>query len=182
VYGLKEWQVVADAILEEKHLVLLRKGGILDSQYDFPPNKREFVIFPTYEHQKIEYIKPQYQYLYKQSDERYQITLFCKLIECFPIQEKKYLEYLVDYTIYTYEFLEMKFNYRPLEPLNVLFIEPYKLVSPKEVEYNEHLRGCKSWVELGQIEGLDDKVLIFSNETMLKVKELINEFRCREKP
>lgn len=157
--ALKEWQVVNDAILENKQSVLIRKGGILDSIDEFPPDKKEFFIFPTYEHQKKEYVKQEFHYLFKMpsfvihsaSDKpnvKIKINLLCTLKQCIQITDKKQLEEIYPFVIYTMEFLEMRFNYRPNEPLNILVIEPHKLEAEKLVEYTEYLRGCKSWITL----------------------------------
>ncbi len=157
--ALKEWQVVNDAILEGKQSILVRKGGILDTINDFPPEEKEFLIFPTYEHQKKEYVKKEFHYLFKEPEvskcevgevllEKYKINLLCKLKECKQITDKKQLKDILQYVIYTYEFLEMRFNYRQDEPLNVLVIEPHTLEKEILVEYTDSIKGCKSWITI----------------------------------
>lgn len=161
MYALKEWQVINDAILEGKQSVLVRKGGILDSVYDFPPDKKEFYIFPTYEHQKKEYIKKEFHYLFKTDWKVSQhfndggfsyvkINLLCRMVECIQIKNIDELVSIYSQVIYTPEFLKTRFNYRPEEPLNIIRIIPQKLDKEFYVEYREDYRGCKSWIKLSE--------------------------------
>ncbi len=148
MFALKEWQVVIDAILDRKQFILLRKGGILDTPYDFPPDKKMFFLFPTYEHQNKKFVREEFHYIFKQPEDKYKIKVLCNLIKCISIRSMELLKLLLPYVIYTEEFLLMRFKYRPNEPLNVLFISPEKLEYDITVEYDNYDRGCKSWIQL----------------------------------
>src|SRR5579883_3547847 len=49
--ALKEWAVVQRALLEGHQMVLLRKGGLIEESGDFDLRAREFLLYPTYEHE-----------------------------------------------------------------------------------------------------------------------------------
>src|ERR1051326_1355264 len=57
--GLKEWAVVCRALENRRQILLLRKGGIFEAAGEFELEHREFLLFPTYLHQKREMLKPE---------------------------------------------------------------------------------------------------------------------------
>src|SRR5262245_25283913 len=56
--ALKEWATVCRALESGRQIILLRKGGILEARHGFEVENREFLLFPTYLHQKREMLKP----------------------------------------------------------------------------------------------------------------------------
>jgi len=62
--ALKEWATVVKALENGNQTVLLRKGGILETDSGFKVESIRFALFPTYEHQDNASLKSQYyQYL-----------------------------------------------------------------------------------------------------------------------
>src|SRR5436190_16866189 len=55
--ALKEWAVVSRALESGRQIVLLRKGGIYEAAGEFEVENREFLLFPTYLHQKRQMLK-----------------------------------------------------------------------------------------------------------------------------
>ena len=55
---LKEWAVACEALGRGQQLLLLRKGGIREEGRDFRVDHHEFLLFPTYEHQRSDLLKP----------------------------------------------------------------------------------------------------------------------------
>src|SRR5947199_5078627 len=58
--GLKEWATVCTALEHGRQMLLLRKGGIYESGGEFELENREFLLFPTYLHQNLKMLKPEY--------------------------------------------------------------------------------------------------------------------------
>ena len=56
--ALKEWAVTCQALAEGQQILLLRKGGIHEDGKDFRVVHREFLLYPTFEHQKPELLQP----------------------------------------------------------------------------------------------------------------------------
>ena len=56
--ALKEWAVAVKALGRGEQTLILRKGGIHRDDRDFRLVHPEFLLFPTYLHQKAELIKP----------------------------------------------------------------------------------------------------------------------------
>ena len=59
--ALKEWAVFVTALEQGSQILLLRKGGIREEGKDFRPLYQEFVMYPTYEHQREALIKKPYR-------------------------------------------------------------------------------------------------------------------------
>src|SRR4051812_26372991 len=55
--ALKEWGSVCSALEEGRHMVLLRKGGILEAIGGFELVHPQFFLFPTYLHQNAQMLK-----------------------------------------------------------------------------------------------------------------------------
>jgi hypothetical protein len=50
--------------------------------------------------------------------------------------------------MWTPEYAESRFRWRPKKPLTVLVLRVYLLPEPVELPYSEAYSGCKSWIEL----------------------------------
>ena len=59
--ALKEWAVTVDALARGQQILLLRKGGIHEDSKDFRVVHPEFLLYPTYEHQREDLLKDDYQ-------------------------------------------------------------------------------------------------------------------------
>ncbi|MGI0041714.1 MAG: DUF1802 family protein, partial [Nitrosopumilaceae archaeon] len=50
--ALKEWATVVKALENGNQTVLLRKGGILETDSGFNVESKKFLLYPTFEHQE----------------------------------------------------------------------------------------------------------------------------------
>src|SRR2546421_11105863 len=57
--ALKEWATVCRALETGRQILLLRKGGILESIGGFELENPQFLLFPTYLHQNLAMLKPE---------------------------------------------------------------------------------------------------------------------------
>ena len=55
--ALKEWAVTVQALAQGRQVLLLRKGGIHEEGKDFRVVHPEFLLYPTYEHQREDLLK-----------------------------------------------------------------------------------------------------------------------------
>ena len=65
--ALKEWAVVVAALARGDQFFLLRKGGIAEGKHGFELQHREFLFFPTWEHQHADWVRPEYGSLFDSS-------------------------------------------------------------------------------------------------------------------
>src|SRR3954449_6926532 len=61
--ALKEWASVIAALASGQQIVLLRKGGIVEAKRGFELLHPEFLMFPTFEHQHADWLKPEFKAL-----------------------------------------------------------------------------------------------------------------------
>src|SRR5579884_1442914 len=63
--ALKEWAVVVEALLAGRQAILLRRGGIVEARNGFQVRHREFLLFPTFEHQHASFIRAEHDDLFR---------------------------------------------------------------------------------------------------------------------
>ena len=59
--ALKEWAVTVQALAQGQQILLLRKGGIHESGKNFRVIHPDFLLYPTYEHQREDLLKEAHQ-------------------------------------------------------------------------------------------------------------------------
>jgi hypothetical protein len=145
--ALKEWQSVCDALADGCQIILLRKGGIYESGGEFEIEHRQFLLFPTYVHQNPAMLKPgcKVQQLPAEPD---QINLrnAAEITNIIPMRSRATMDALADQHIWTPALIDMRFNYRPENPLYLLLVRAYALPHPITLQNTPAYAGCKSWV------------------------------------
>jgi hypothetical protein len=150
-HTLKEWAVAVKALELGETALVVRKGGIREKA--FAVENRRFLLLPGYEHQRPELLKPEYRQLLKEipdltDDGPLRFTSFAEVREAYEISEPRSLAAIDPYHIWTPEYAESRFRWRPKKPLTVLVLRVYLLPEPVELPYSEAYGGCKSWMEL----------------------------------
>jgi hypothetical protein len=150
-HTLKEWAVAVRALELGETALVVRKGGIREKA--FAVANRRFLLLPGYEHQRPELLKPGYRQLLKEipdltDDGPLRFTSFAEVRGAHEISEPGSLAAIDPYHIWTPEYAESRFRWRPKKPLTVLVLRIYLLPEPVELPYSEAYGGCKSWIEL----------------------------------
>jgi hypothetical protein len=149
--ALKEWDFLITALLEGRQAILLRKGGILESENQFALEHPRFLLYPTFIHQDPRMLKPQFrQTLPSQRAEPDAIPIrgYAQVARIFEVPSRAKLEALDDLHIWDAPMLDMRFNYRPEKPLYLVVVEAFALAAPVTVLNTMEYAGCKSWVPL----------------------------------
>ncbi len=162
--ALKEWAVTVDALARGQQILLLRKGGIHETGKDFRVMHREFLLYPTYEHQRAELLKPAEQPALSQLlDSRPPadtITFrhWARAEEILEVEAQERVADLSPHHIWTDEYAQSRLRWKPMLPLSILLLRVYRLAAPVAVPYLKEYGGCTSWVDimpridLGQLE------------------------------
>jgi hypothetical protein len=150
---VKEWAVAVRALERGDTALVVRKGGIREKA--FAVANRRFLLLPGYEHQRPELLKPEYRVLLGEipdltDDGPLCFTSFAEVKGAYEISEPESLAAIDPYHIWTPEYAESRFRWRPKKPLTVLVLRTYLLPEPVELPYSEAYAGCKSWIELEQ--------------------------------
>jgi hypothetical protein len=151
--GLKEWATVCGAMEAGRQILLLRKGGIYESAGEFELEHRRFLFFPTYLHQNLAMLKPEAQSGFEPRSaepQRVELSLAGQVTDIIPVKSREQMDEIEDAHIWTAPLIDMRFNYKPENPLYLLLVRAYKLAEPVTVENTPAYAGCKSWVPLEQ--------------------------------
>jgi hypothetical protein len=143
--------MVCTALCEGRQMILLRKGGILEAIGGFEIEHRTFLLFPTFLHQNLGMIKKADQAGFQQlAEEPSEITMTCgaTVTDIVQLKDRGQMDQLEDQHIWTPPLIDMRYNYRPKNPLYLLVVRAFKLKSPVAVANTPEYAGCKSWVPL----------------------------------
>ncbi|MDP8947727.1 MAG: DUF1802 family protein [Actinomycetota bacterium] len=150
---LKEWAVTVRALERGDTALVVRKGGIREKAFAVKDSR--FLLLPGYEHQRPELLKPEYRKLLREipdltDDRPLRFTSFAEVKGAYGICEPESLAAIDPYHMWTPEYAESRFRWRPKKPLTVLVLRTYLLPEPVELPYSGSYAGCKSWIELEQ--------------------------------
>jgi len=149
--ALKEWASVCSALEEGRQIILLRKGGILEAIGGFELEHPQFFLFPTYLHQSAQMLKEHERNRLVQLDaEPAQIVLSsaATVTDIIRLRDRRQMDALDREHIWMPPLIDMRFNYRPQNPLYLLLVRVYRLNQPITIENTPEYAGCKSWVPL----------------------------------
>jgi len=153
MHALKEWATVVSALESGDQTVLLRKGGIMETASGFVVESKKFLLYPTYEHQSSDNIKPQFQkYLdsvmeNKPQGSKNKITSYAEVISEADITDQKKIRHLSEFHIWSDSYVQTRLNWMPDKALKAIFLKIYK-IPPFEIDSKPEFQGCKSWIDI----------------------------------
>ena len=152
--ALKEWAITCQALAQGEQILLLRKGGIHEEGKDFRVIHPEFLLYPTYEHQREDLLKVDHQPALAQlladapRSETITFSHFARAEEIIEVEEQERVEDLSPWHIWTDEYAQSRLRWKPMLPLSILLLRVYRLERPATVPYLKEYGGCTSWVEV----------------------------------
>ena len=153
--ALKEWAVAVKALAEGAQFLALRKGGIHREDRDFRIVHPQFLLFPTFEHQKAELLKPGYHgdlrdtLQERGAPAQVTISYWTEVTAKFELRDESALDRLSPFHIWTGSYARKRLHWRPKQPLTVALLRVYRLQEPQAIPLLDEYEGCKSWVDLG---------------------------------
>jgi hypothetical protein len=176
--ALKEWSVVCSALETGRQLILLRKGGIVEAIGGFELEQSQFLLFPTYLHQNVQMLKPDAQAGVTPRDtepEEITIRSAAEVTDIIRLSERSQMDALDAHHIWTAPLIDMRFNYRPKNPLYLLIVRAYRLPEAVTIRNTPDYAGCKSWVPLTQPIDCGSAKPVISNAEFLERQEQIRK-------
>lgn len=149
--ALKEWATVCHALETGRQMLLLRKGGIYEAAGEFELENPQFLLFPTYLHQNLNMLKPADQAGFEpRSAEPAQVRISGagEVTDIVQLKSRSQMDALDTEHVWTTPLIDMRFNYKPQNPLYLMLVRAYRLAEPVTVENTPAYAGCKSWVPL----------------------------------
>ena len=149
--ALKEWAIAVDALSAGKTIILLRKGGIREA--GFQVQHRHVWLYPTYEHQKPELLKPEYAPQVNPvpsgwHPQTVMIKSCAEITDVLSVTSKEQIAGLQPYHIWHEQMISDRLKWKPQRPLTVLLLRVYRLATPETIPYDASYGGCKSWIDL----------------------------------
>ena len=151
--ALKEWAVTVHSLAQGQQILLLRKGGIHEEGKDFRVIHSEFLLYPTYEHQREDLLKPEHQSTLSQllselpRSETITFTHWAKAEEIIEVSDQEKVDELSPHHIWADEYAQSRLHWKPMLSLSIMLLRVYKIEQPVTVPFIPEYGGCTSWVE-----------------------------------
>lgn len=153
--GLKEWAVAVDALRTGRQIMIMRKGGIREETKDFQVESEKFYFYPTFEHQRKELIKPEFQDGVEKTaaggssgQTEAGIVCYAELAEDILVSSQDELDRIAPFHIWTDRFAEERLKWKKAKPLHVMLLRVYELEQETSIPVLPEYNGCKSWIRL----------------------------------
>ena len=152
IHALKEWAIAVSALQQGQTIMLLRKGGIREGK-QFQIKHHKVWLYPTYEHQKPQLLKPKYSGLVTEVTSGWHpvtvnIQSYGEITHTFTVNNLETLEQLEPYHVWNRQMVSDRFNWKPQKPIQILLIRVFNLPQPVPIPYHQSYGGCKSWIDL----------------------------------
>lgn len=152
--ALKEWATVVEALARGEQLVLIRKGGLIERGGGFDLEAEAFLFYPTFEHQAVQYLRPQFRGYFEEAAARrappgkIRLDFAGVAVGCAQSRDPGVVARLEAFHVYNDAFLSQRLRWQPEQPLTIVTVRAYRLATPITVPADPRYAGCTSWVEL----------------------------------
>jgi hypothetical protein len=160
--ALKEWAVACEALGRGDQILLLRKGGIREEGRDFRVEHPEFLLFPTFEHQRADLVKPASRpalerVLAERSPlDQVEICSWARVAEVFDVTQTAELAAIAPLHLWSEAYALERLRWKPRHPLQVLALRVYRVAAPARLPLLAEYGGCRSWLTLAEPVSLVD--------------------------
>ncbi len=161
--AFKEWQVICDALADGRQSILLRKGGIHEGREGFSFAHDSFYLFPTKFHAQLDHVRegeftPEREW---QVGDKFCITHHAKAIFAVTLNDWAKLLALFPYHVYTEQTLKERFDWEgkgmASGSIHLAFVKTFRLEKPIELTYEKRFGGCRSWLDITEINEPDSE-------------------------
>lgn len=150
--ALKEWGAAVHGLLQGRQTVLLRKGGIHEKRFVLQGS--EFLLYPTVAHSHAESTRPEHADLLPLgaadvTDGTVLVRAAASVVEAIEVTRPESIAALEPFHIWTTESVRAnRIDFRPKRRLTVLVVSVRPLVALARVPVLQEYGGCRSWVDL----------------------------------
>lgn len=176
--ALKEWAVLVKALDEGRQIVLIRKGGIREETKDFRVRHESFFLFPTYDHQRADLLKPEYRpdlesVLAHGIDPAREVVIshFARVTDAFETGDDDIVRALSPHYIFADNYAHERLHWRPRKPLEVMLLRVYRLPQVHHLPVLPEYGGCKSWIDLAVAIPIEAMVPVLSDDAYQRMAQ-----------
>jgi hypothetical protein len=174
--GLKEWASVCRALEIGRQIMLLRKGGIQEAIGGFELEHPRFVLFPTYLHQNLAMLKAEAHEGFEPAGsepDTLRLSAAGVVTDILQARSRAQVDALDEQHVWTPPLIDMRFNYRPKNPLYILLVRAHRLAEAMTVRNTPEYAGCKSWVPLREEVSTAGWTPVLDDDTYAARRDLI---------
>ena len=131
---LKEWATVVNALENGDQTVILRKGGILETDSGFTIENKKFFLFPTFEHQETQHVKPEYhKHLENALNSKPRngnnvITSFATVLYEKDVTSKEKIDSLSPFHVWSESYIKERLDWLPEKSMKAIFLKSEKSI------------------------------------------------------
>ena len=180
--AFKEWAAVVEALGDGQQSIILRKGGIHEKGGQFSPEHSSFLLFPTFEHQNKEDLRPEFwNFLEKENEwkasarDKIPFKYFAKLEKSWEINDFERLSNLSFSHIWSEKALRKRFEYGKEKNVFLMLVRMFRLPVISSIEHRPSYGGCKSWVTLQNEVSIKNSAPVISDIAFSKLRESLEK-------
>lgn len=152
--AFKEWAIVCQALGTGQQSILIRKGGIAEGREGFSFKHREFLLFPTWFHEQVGRTRlPAETPVPLQPEGEVEFHYSATLEWSGVVTDETKLAGLREHHILSDAVVAERFAYDEAPGVHVAFLRVFRLEPPARMPMEASYGGCRSWVEIPDIEG-----------------------------
>ena len=174
-HALKEWDSAVKALSLGKTVLLLRKGGIREVGGKFSVKHRQVLLYPTYEHQNPDLLKPEFANNVETvvsgwHPETIPINCWAEITHIFALDKVNKVKALLPFLVWNDRFIDERLRWKPKQPIYALCLRVSRLSKTFNIVFSENYGGCQSWIEIQEPIPLHSSTLALTDE---KYKEQV---------
>jgi len=152
--AFKEWAIVVDALGRGEQVIILRKGGIRESQGGFQIEHPQFLLFPTLFHQQRDLVVASAQSRFDQIAPGFpprdtaRIEFLCEVAVWQRVDSIAAAQRLRGQHIWREGVVARRFDWGREKNIHALAVRVFRLPQAVELPMLEIYGGCKSWIQL----------------------------------
>lgn len=180
--ALKEWAITVRALADGDQIMMLRKGGIHEEGKDFRVVHPEFLLYPTYLHQREDLLKASHQPVLRRlladdpnDTDAVTFTHWARVHELLEIDRLDKVSSLAPHHIWTDTYAESRLHWKATAPLTVMLLRVYRMENPTTVPFIPEYGGCKSWVDVIPTVRLGEAVPVVDDACFGAMVEAVHE-------
>lgn len=179
VLALKEWGAAVHALLQGRQTVLLRKGGIHEKRFVLQGS--EFLLYPTVAHSHAESTRPEHADLLPigaadVTGDAIVVRAAASVVEAIEVTRPENIAALEPFHIWTTGSVQAnRIDFRPKRRLAAIVVAVRPLVVPVRVPVRAEYGGCRSWLDLLDV---DASALGAPARSLEDLRDVAAQVRC----
>lgn len=173
--AFKEWALVCEALGAGRQSLLIRKGGIAEGKTGFSFRHSEFFLFPTWFHAQLEKTTmPPGSSLPPEPGEEIVLKFAATVEWTRLVSDLDTVRRLREFHILGDDIIAERFHQDDTNSVHVALVRIFRVDPPARFRNEPKYGGCRSWVEIPDLEG-SALVSVLSDEEHERRKKLIEQ-------